>query len=134
MGELTVEHSEDQKFESKNLETLETIIFEDKNGEKDDKCAPQLDGKSMPTVFQEDVGKVNDLLEKGCSLFGYVLNLFLDINDNVCMLSANFMCFVCRCSHYRRRCRIRAPCCNEIYDCRHCHNEAKVSLLLYMFL
>nr|XP_016437168.1 PREDICTED: uncharacterized protein LOC107763215 [Nicotiana tabacum] len=31
------------------------------------------------------------------------------------------------CSHYRRRCRIRAPCCNEIFDCRHCHNEAKVS-------
>ncbi|KAL0312022.1 UNVERIFIED_CONTAM: putative E3 ubiquitin-protein ligase RZFP34 [Sesamum radiatum] len=29
------------------------------------------------------------------------------------------------CSHYRRRCQIRAPCCNEIFDCRHCHNEAK---------
>ncbi|KAG2691641.1 hypothetical protein I3843_08G017500 [Carya illinoinensis] len=29
------------------------------------------------------------------------------------------------CLHYRRRCRIRAPCCNEIFDCRHCHNEAK---------
>nr|XP_043640090.1 probable E3 ubiquitin-protein ligase RZFP34 [Erigeron canadensis] len=29
------------------------------------------------------------------------------------------------CSHYRRRCRLRAPCCNEIFDCRHCHNEAK---------
>ncbi|KAI3867932.1 hypothetical protein MKW92_013358 [Papaver armeniacum] len=28
------------------------------------------------------------------------------------------------CEHYRRRCRIRAPCCNEIYHCRHCHNEA----------
>lgn len=32
------------------------------------------------------------------------------------------------CVHYRRRCRIRAPCCNEIYDCRHCHNEAKNSI------
>lgn len=32
------------------------------------------------------------------------------------------------CSHYRRRCRIRAPCCNEIFDCRHCHNEAKNSI------
>ncbi|CAN1770579.1 E3 ubiquitin-protein ligase RZFP34 [Linum perenne] len=30
------------------------------------------------------------------------------------------------CTHYRRRCKIRAPCCNEIFDCRHCHNEAKV--------
>lgn len=29
------------------------------------------------------------------------------------------------CLHYRRRCRIKAPCCNEIFDCRHCHNEAK---------
>ncbi|OVA17965.1 zinc finger protein [Macleaya cordata] len=29
------------------------------------------------------------------------------------------------CTHYRRRCKIRAPCCNEIFDCRHCHNEAK---------
>lgn len=29
------------------------------------------------------------------------------------------------CPHYRRRCRIRAPCCNEIFDCRHCHNDAK---------
>ncbi|PNY14311.1 RING finger and CHY zinc finger domain-containing protein 1-like [Trifolium pratense] len=28
------------------------------------------------------------------------------------------------CKHYRRRCRIRAPCCNEVYSCRHCHNEA----------
>ncbi|CAL5433208.1 unnamed protein product [Camellia sinensis] len=28
-------------------------------------------------------------------------------------------------SHYRRRCKIRAPCCDEIFDCRHCHNESK---------
>lgn len=32
------------------------------------------------------------------------------------------------CKHYRRRCKIRAPCCNEIFDCRHCHNEAKNSM------
>ncbi|KAI3992445.1 hypothetical protein MKX01_022536 [Papaver californicum] len=31
------------------------------------------------------------------------------------------------CAHYCRRCRIRAPCCNEIFNCRHCHNEAKNS-------
>nr|XP_024387274.1 E3 ubiquitin-protein ligase RZFP34-like [Physcomitrium patens]PNR46315.1 hypothetical protein PHYPA_013434 [Physcomitrium patens] len=29
------------------------------------------------------------------------------------------------CTHYKRRCKIRAPCCNEVFDCRHCHNEAK---------
>ncbi|GMH28433.1 hypothetical protein Nepgr_030276 [Nepenthes gracilis] len=32
------------------------------------------------------------------------------------------------CKHYRRRCRIRAPCCNEIFPCRYCHNEATSSL------
>jgi len=41
--------------------------------------------------------------------------------------------FICRCQHYRRRCRIRAPCCNEIFDCRHCHNDAKVSKCLTYF-
>ena len=29
------------------------------------------------------------------------------------------------CSHYRRRCLIVAPCCDEVFWCRHCHNEAK---------
>ncbi|CAA6654228.1 unnamed protein product [Spirodela intermedia] len=28
------------------------------------------------------------------------------------------------CKHYRRRCKIRAPCCNEVFTCRHCHNES----------
>nr|CAB3502033.1 unnamed protein product [Digitaria exilis] len=32
------------------------------------------------------------------------------------------------CVHYRRRCKIRAPCCGEVFDCRRCHNEAKDSL------
>ncbi|CAL1373007.1 unnamed protein product [Linum trigynum] len=32
------------------------------------------------------------------------------------------------CSHYSRRCKIRAPCCDEIFDCRHCHNESKNSI------
>ncbi|KAF3629982.1 putative bifunctional 3-dehydroquinate dehydratase/shikimate dehydrogenase, chloroplastic-like [Capsicum annuum] len=32
------------------------------------------------------------------------------------------------CEHYRRRCKLRAPCCNEIFTCRHCHNEAKSAL------
>uniref|UniRef100_A0A0E0K8R0 CHY-type domain-containing protein n=1 Tax=Oryza punctata TaxID=4537 RepID=A0A0E0K8R0_ORYPU len=29
---------------------------------------------------------------------------------------------------YGRKCKIRAPCCGEIFDCRHCHNEVKDSL------
>jgi len=32
------------------------------------------------------------------------------------------------CAHYKRRCKIRAPCCNQIFDCRHCHNEAMNSM------
>ncbi|CAH1429286.1 E3 ubiquitin-protein ligase MIEL1 [Lactuca sativa] len=32
------------------------------------------------------------------------------------------------CNHYRRRCKIRAPCCNQIFFCRHCHNEATSAL------
>ncbi|XVF55549.1 hypothetical protein PTKIN_Ptkin06aG0044700 [Pterospermum kingtungense] len=35
------------------------------------------------------------------------------------------------CTHYRRRCKIRAPCCDEIFDCRHCHNESKNSIELH---
>lgn len=42
------------------------------------------------------------------------------------MNSAHICSLIDRCSHYRRRCQIRAPCCDEIFDCRHCHNEAKV--------
>uniref|UniRef100_A0A9I9EC50 CHY-type domain-containing protein n=1 Tax=Cucumis melo TaxID=3656 RepID=A0A9I9EC50_CUCME len=34
------------------------------------------------------------------------------------------------CQHYRRRCKIRAPCYNEIYPCRLCHNEAKLDNVL----
>ncbi|RDX93671.1 E3 ubiquitin-protein ligase MIEL1, partial [Mucuna pruriens] len=28
------------------------------------------------------------------------------------------------CEHYKRRCKILAPCCNQIFPCRHCHNDA----------
>lgn len=27
------------------------------------------------------------------------------------------------CSHYRRRCKLVAPCCPEVFWCRHCHNQ-----------
>ncbi|KAL0390059.1 UNVERIFIED_CONTAM: E3 ubiquitin-protein ligase RZFP34 [Sesamum calycinum] len=39
------------------------------------------------------------------------------------LASANYGC-----KHYRRRCKIRAPCCDEVFDCRHCHNEVKNAL------
>ena len=31
------------------------------------------------------------------------------------------------CMHYRRRCRMVAPCCGEVFWCRHCHNEVKTA-------
>lgn len=54
-------------------------------------------------------------------------------------ISYFFGFIIWRCSHYRRRCKIRAPCCNEIFDCRHCHNEAKVGfwlivIFIYMYI
>jgi RING finger/CHY zinc finger protein 1 len=29
------------------------------------------------------------------------------------------------CEHYVRRCRLVAPCCDNVYWCRHCHNDAE---------
>ena len=32
-----------------------------------------------------------------------------------------------RCEHYVRKCSFLAPCCNKIYSCRFCHDEAEKS-------
>lgn len=29
------------------------------------------------------------------------------------------------CKHYRRKCRVVAPCCGDVFWCQHCHNEVK---------
>jgi len=29
------------------------------------------------------------------------------------------------CDHYRRRCKLRAPCCNEVFYCRFCHDGSQ---------
>ena len=29
------------------------------------------------------------------------------------------------CAHYRRRCRLRAPCCGGVYQCRLCHDDVR---------
>ncbi|XP_039061910.1 E3 ubiquitin-protein ligase RZFP34-like [Hibiscus syriacus] len=47
-------------------------------------------------------------------------------NQNDCLMEIGLGNYGC--SHYRRRCKIRAPCCGEIFCCRHCHNEAKNSM------
>ncbi|KAL4354184.1 hypothetical protein GQ457_06G009010 [Hibiscus cannabinus] len=56
----------------------------------------------MEVGFEPKVSNNSSVMEKGYGEFG--------------------------CSHYRRRCKIRAPCCDEIFDCRHCHNESKNSM------
>jgi RING finger/CHY zinc finger protein 1 len=33
------------------------------------------------------------------------------------------------CPHYKRKCRLLAPCCDRIYHCRFCHDEAEDHLL-----
>jgi hypothetical protein len=42
------------------------------------------------------------------------------------VLTRPFFFAVRRCEHYRRRCKIVAPCCKDVFPCRHCHNEATV--------
>lgn len=73
------------------------------------------------------------LMEMGSGLFGYLFRIsdfpflfpyvFFFLEESIDLL---YTCVFVRCSHYRRRCKIRAPCCDEIFDCRHCHNESKV--------
>ena len=29
------------------------------------------------------------------------------------------------CKHYERKCKIQAPCCQEFFDCRLCHNDTQ---------
>ena len=75
-------------------------------------------------------------MQIGYGNYGYVL--FSDVKIILHFVPLSFFCRLIRdfslliflapirCSHYRRRCKIRAPCCNEIFDCRHCHNDVKV--------
>uniref|UniRef100_M0ZX69 PGPD14 n=1 Tax=Solanum tuberosum TaxID=4113 RepID=M0ZX69_SOLTU len=59
-----------------------------------------------------------------CSLKEHITTLSFAADESVAeMASGNYGC-----SHYRRRCKIRAPCCDELFDCRHCHNDSKNSL------
>ena len=29
------------------------------------------------------------------------------------------------CGHYKRKCKVVAPCCDRAYTCRECHDEAE---------
>ncbi|XP_024032021.1 E3 ubiquitin-protein ligase MIEL1 isoform X2 [Morus notabilis] len=49
-------------------------------------------------------------------------------SDSVAVNTQDFGKLQHGCEHYKRRCKIRAPCCDQIFSCRHCHNEATSSL------
>ncbi|MCO5599131.1 hypothetical protein L7F22_053231 [Adiantum nelumboides] len=50
-----------------------------------------------------------------------------EVNANDSIIDVEKGTFRHGCQHYRRRCKMRAPCCNDVFDCRHCHNEAKAT-------
>ncbi|KAL3358269.1 hypothetical protein AABB24_015420 [Solanum stoloniferum] len=83
----------------------------------------------MKWIFEYPLEKNNldsvELVKKmECSLKEHITTLSFAAYESVTeMGSGNYGC-----SHYRRRCKIRAPCCDEIFDCRHCHNDSKNSL------
>jgi RING finger/CHY zinc finger protein 1 len=85
-------------------------------------------------IFSEESMNVEtpQILDKGLMEYGYgsVPVCLAKFNSFLPLYLLNMTCSVIRCLHYRRRCRIRAPCCNEVFDCRHCHNEAKVSFFI----
>lgn len=83
------------------------------------------------------------LMELGSGNYGYVSIFLFQLKFesfgfrllvNLLIQNLGFFVFELRCSHYKRRCKIRAPCCNEIFDCRHCHNEAKVYTYIYIYI
>lgn len=109
--------------------------------------ATMMQGKSMKLHSDgKDSADASDhadnLLERGCMEYGYVICSLFPLCAPFLM---RFLVYIHhtivsmlnslgRCHHYRRRCRVRAPCCNEIFDCRHCHNEAMVSVFSNMML
>ncbi|KAM7459423.1 hypothetical protein LguiA_036417 [Lonicera macranthoides] len=98
MAGSAIYHYENMHFQPKNLQNI--------SGEENNIVAAKSNrqhthGEHMPEEESTSHLKTSstELLDKGYLQYG--------------------------CSHYRRRCRIRTPCCDEIFDCRHCHNEAK---------
>ncbi|PKI65999.1 hypothetical protein CRG98_013584, partial [Punica granatum] len=94
MGEVAV-YSEHQNLDLRNLDN---VISEENEFEEANSFPPDLKGGSTTSYESKDSQEAQKLLDKGLLQHG--------------------------CSHYRRRCRIRAPCCGQIFDCRYCHNEA----------
>ncbi|KAG8657356.1 probable E3 ubiquitin-protein ligase RZFP34 isoform X2 [Manihot esculenta] len=89
--------------EIKSFESQQMMSTFQHSGSRDDETKSTILHSQQLNEFlvkeQSDNMKILEMLDKGCMKYG--------------------------CPHYRRRCRIRAPCCNEVFDCRHCHNDAK---------
>jgi RING finger/CHY zinc finger protein 1 len=121
MGEVAVLHSEPLQFECNDMKFMT---------EKDVYNLPSNEHVHEEKSSQSsDHKKIDDLRERGYMEYGYSSysypNCYLIFLPPFAIVKKTDFSY--RCQHYRRRCRIRAPCCNEIFDCRHCHNEAKVS-------
>ncbi|KAL3517482.1 hypothetical protein ACH5RR_020071 [Cinchona calisaya] len=86
----------------------------------------------QPQENQEAAGDGDNITDEpktedyGKMLYGLVFFFFFPA------LIVFFLLFyvvsVDRCDHYRRRCKLRTPCCNQVFTCRHCHNEATSTL------
>lgn len=71
-----------------------------------------------------------------CFLTDFSMHSFIIRRSPFFLIVAGLVVVRCqsRCKHYRRRCLIRAPCCNEIFPCCHCHNETTVCSNFFPFL
>ncbi|XP_074337216.1 uncharacterized protein LOC141674406 [Apium graveolens] len=49
-----------------------------------------------------------------------------NLTENQALLDKGYLEYGC--PHTAKRCRIRAPCCNEIFGCLSCHDESKSNL------
>ncbi|KAL3745327.1 hypothetical protein ACJRO7_014436 [Eucalyptus globulus] len=96
MGEVAIEGPGFQHFDAENLQHAS---YKESQMDNEFAVLQQMNGEQMPIETSKGDASATKLLESGHMQYG--------------------------CPHYRRRCRIRAPCCNEIFDCRHCHNDAK---------
>ncbi|PKI73569.1 hypothetical protein CRG98_006017, partial [Punica granatum] len=96
MGEVAVERTGVQHFEPRDFQDN---MPEDNQMDSQCQHPEQVERERIQIQEESNSDETSKLLERGYMQYG--------------------------CSRYCRRCRIRAPCCNEIFDCRHCHNQAK---------
>lgn len=96
--------------------------------------ATYLQTNRFQLSFNHSIIKRLDFRKMGCGYFSFhfffLYFFYFDLNfiDFMNFSFVGIWFLLDRCKHCRRRCRIHAPCCNEVYTCRHCHKEATVFL------